>query len=278
MTLLVVVGVAGAGVVVGLRASQAVVFSPYAVRRRQTARPPRPWGLALLALAPVLLLISYNGASQILGSPAVGLAVLGMLGLASWTAYRADRFTETHTSSAAGLIAARRLVTDPRPAGRAAAAVGGIAMVSGGAGVLTADFITNAREAFYLVSVGLVGVALMLALVVVTGTLAVHSAETILDRKRSIASLAAVGTSPRTLEESQRWEAALTALPVAVIGVLLGAAPLIVLADIGPLGAALIAANLVLTALLVWLAILAATAITRPWVARAVSPANLRTE
>jgi len=78
MTLLVVVGVAGAGVVVGLRASQAVVSSPYAVRRRQTARPPRPWGLALLALAPVLLLISYNGASQILGSGAVGLALLGM--------------------------------------------------------------------------------------------------------------------------------------------------------------------------------------------------------
>lgn len=54
----------------------------------------------------------------------VVLGVLGLMSLASWTAYRVGTYVESRARSAPVLLAARRLVTDPRPAGRAAAAVG----------------------------------------------------------------------------------------------------------------------------------------------------------
>lgn len=209
----------------------------------------------------------------------VGLAVIGIVSLAPWVAYRVGRFTESRARSAAMLLAACRLVADPRPVGRAAAAVGGIALVSGGAGAISADLMgMPAVDSFYVVSMTLVGLALLAALLVVTGTLAVHSVESLLDRKRSIAALTASGVPTAVLERSQRLEATLVAGPMALLGVVLGSSALGLAIERSSLGAVVMLVNAVITLALVWLAIFIAVRATRPWLLRAAAVTNLRTE
>ncbi|WP_310526636.1 FtsX-like permease family protein, partial [Nocardioides sp.] len=274
--LLVVVGTTVAGVIVGGRASRGVVVTPLGVSRRQASAPPRPWGL-LLPLAAIPVSITLGTASDAAPLAFIGLTVLGVIALAPWAAYRAGRFAESRTASPAGLLAARRLVADPRPAGRAAAAVGAIALVSGGGGAVAADLVADdVSDPFYYISLALVASALLVALLVAIGTLAVHSVESMLDRKRSVASLAALGMPLDELESAQRWEARLVAMPVAAAGVLLGAATLTVVGvDASPVALLVLLADVVITLVLVWLAISAAVRITRPWALRAASVANL---
>lgn len=279
--LLVVAGVTVLGVVVGLRASRWVVVSPLGISRRQAPPPPRPWGLLLLLAAIVMVPVSLvvGSGSEVAGIVLVALAVIGVVSMAPWVAYRVGRFAEPRATSPAMLLAARRLVCEPRPVGRAAAAVGGIALVSGGAAGLAADLVgMDTVDSFYVVSLALVAGSLLAALLVATGTLAVHSVESLLDRKRSIAALTALGTPVEELQRSQRWEATLVAMPMAVVGVLLGSSAVAGLVTPTPLGALIMLLNVVITLGLVWLAITIAVRATRPWVVRATAPSNLRTE
>ena len=279
---LVVIATTLAGVFVGARASRGVIVTPLGVSRRQSSAPPRPWGVLLLVAAALVvpLALAVGAFPAAAGIAIVGLAVLGVVGLAPWAAYRAGRYAESRTASAAVLLAARRLVADPRPAGRAAAAVGAIALVSGGGAAIAADLLAVENDdPFYYVSLALVAGALLVALLVAVGTLAVHSVESLLDRKRSVASLAALGMPLDELESAQRWEARLVAMPIATAGVLLGAATIAVLGgNLSPVGLLVLVADVVLTLGLVRLAIIAAVRITRPWAVRAASVANLRTE
>jgi hypothetical protein len=157
--------------------------------------------------------------------------------------------------------------------------VGAIALVSGGGAALAADLMmSNNDDPFYYKSLALVAGALLVALLVAIGTLAVHSVESLLDRKRSVASLAALGMPLDVLESAQRWEARLVAMPMATAGVLLGAMTLGVGGQVSPMALLVILADVVVTLGLVRLAILAAVRMTRPWAVRAASAANLRTE
>ena len=284
---LVVGGVTLSGVLVGWRATTGVVVSPLGTTRRQAAAPPRPWAAVGLLLAAALVALSYAVAST--GAvpqaatgfavAAVAAAVLAMLGLAPWVAYRTGQAVERRASSAPALLAACRLLVDPRPAGRAAAAVGGIGLVSGGAGAVLADVTADSRpDRFYLTSLTLVAAALLVALLVVVVSLALHSADTLLDQKRSMAALVAQGASTGDLARSQRWELLLAALPVAVVGVVLGSVVLGGVAGLGGTSALVVLLNLLLTPALVVLAVLVATAVTRPLVEAAASPEHLRTE
>lgn len=280
---LVVLGVALLGTAVGLLASRRLILSPLGISRRQPPPPPRPWGLLLLLLAVPLARVATNlddnSDAQMAAMGLVLVAVLSLVSLAPWTAYRMGRFVEGRATSPELLMAARRLVVEPRPAGRAAAAVGGIALVAGGASGIAADLVPSGNvESFYVVSLGLVGVALLGALLVVTGTLAVHSVESLLDRKRSVAALRALGTPEQVLEGAQRWEAALVAMPMALVGVVLGCAAVGAYVMWSPVGLLLVLVTIATTLALVWCAIAIATRATRPWVRRAGLPTNLRTE
>jgi FtsX-like permease family protein len=277
---LVVVAVGAVGVLVGLATSGRVVVSPLGMVRRQPGRPPRPWGALLLlaaaAMAPLVLVMPWD--SQASGLVVVGLAVFGMVTLAPWAALSAGRLVERRARSVPVLLAARRLVAEPRPAGRAAAALGGIALVAGGSASLTADLISmRDADSFYFTSMALVGVGLFVALLPVVGSLAVYSAESLLEHRRSVASLSALGVTRADIVGSQRWEAGLTSLPVATIGVLLGAGALLPLAAVTPLGWLVVLGTVIATPLLVWLSLCVAVLVTRPFVVRAADPANLRT-
>jgi hypothetical protein len=214
----------------------------------------------------------------------VAALVLGLLALAPWVAYRIGRTVAARSSTVAVLVAGRRLATDARAAGRAAAAVGAIAVIAGGGGVVLAGLPSGSEgggfggvDPFYTVPIALAGLVLLAALLLVTFSMAVHGVESMVDRKRSMAALAALGASAEELESVQRWEVGLVALPMAVIGVLVGSGPYLLAFGSSDRYGWIPPVVDGVTVALVWLAVRISTWITRPWLVRASSPANLRT-
>jgi hypothetical protein len=122
------------------------------------------------------------------------------------------------------------------------------------------------------------GVVLLAALLLVTFSMAVHGVESLIDRKRSMAALAALGVTAQDLEAAQRGEVGLVAVPMAVTGVLIGSGPYWMLVGDGSNRYARIPLLVDgVTVALVWLAVRASSWIARPWLLRAPAPANLRT-
>lgn len=285
--LLIALGVALLGVLAGATTSRSLLISPLGVSRRAPRSAPRPWGLLLVVLAVALSVLgsdSGSAASDLYALGFVGTLVLGLLALAPWVAYRVGRVVAARASTVPVLIAGRRLATDSRPAGRAAAAVGAIAVVAGGGGALLAGLPSAAGgrgfgqvDPFYTVPVALSGVVLLAALLLVVFSMAVHGVESLIDHKRSVASLAVLGASGRELEAAQRWEVGLVAIPMAVIGVLVGSVPLLSLVGGSTRYAWIPILVDATTVALVWVAVRASTRMTRPWLVRASAPANLRT-
>ena len=133
-TAAVVVAVALAGVLTGALASRHLIASPLGVSRR--VRGPAPLTPSLLlagtGLGALTAAVSgWFGRSKPEALAGVLLVVLGAIALAPWVAFRSGQRAARRTSDPATLIAAGHLVSDPRPAGRAAAAVGAIGIVSG---------------------------------------------------------------------------------------------------------------------------------------------------
>jgi hypothetical protein len=297
----VVALVAAAGIATGAMASRHLVASPLGVSRRARPPAPRAWGLPLVGTGVVALVavslraFAASGLRQAVMMVGILLVVLGVIALAPWVAFRSGQWAARRTSDPATLIAAGRLVSDPGPAGRAAAAVGAIGIVSGTAAVLELGGVFQGPfgpfdNTFVVISYVLVGVALILVLLVTASTLAVHAAESILDRRRVLAALVAAGTPVSVLRDSLRREAMLTSMPLSVGGVLLGA---VVTGVIGAVsgqpgsfieGWALVVpvlfvcAQVIVTVGLTWLAIRIAIRAVEHRLVLATSPDNLRTE
>lgn len=285
---LVVVAVAGAGTLTGALASRHVLATPLGTARRAGRRPPSPWAGLVPALAGLLLMTAVavlggGHGDEVFGMAGILLVLLGAVLLSPWVAHRAGTRTLARTSSPARLVAAARLAADPRPAGRAAAAVGAIALVSGASAGIEADvFVGPAGQGldpFFVGSFLLVGAGLLVALVVTTTALAVHAAESMIDRKRVLAGLVAAGMPVTVLRDSLRHEARLTALPLAVGGAVAGA--VVVSVAVGEFTAAglLVAVGQVLaTVLLTSVAIRVAVRVVTPTLRRVATTENLRTE
>lgn len=286
--LLIALAVALIGVLAGATTSRSLLISPLGVSRRAPRSAPRPWAAALLLVLAVPLFVAStetgSGNGDLYAFGFVASIALGLLALAPWVAYRVGRVVAARSSTVPVLMAGRRLTTDARPAGRAAAAVGAITMVAGAGGALLANLPNTYDDAgfggvdpFYTVPIALGGIVLVAALLLVVFSMAVHGIETLIDHKRSIASLAVLGASTQELERAQRWEVGLVAIPMAAIGVLVGSGPGILLFD----GSARYAWIPLLvdstTVALVWVAVRASTRMTRPWLVRTSAPANLRT-
>ena len=289
----VVAVVAAAGVVTGSLASRHLVASPLGVRRRVRRPAPRPWGLLLVGTGLGAVAVAASGVfgrGQAVVMTGMLLVVLGIIALGPWVAFRAGQRAARRTSDPATLIAAGHLVNDPRPAGRAAAAVGAISIVSGVAAVMEVGvfFYSSFIDPFFLISFALVGGALILVLLVIASTLSVHAAESLVDRRRVFAALVAAGTPVLVLRDALRREAMLTAMPMSVGGVLVGA---VVAGAVGAASADSTGTPMVnLTGLLVvcgqaaftvgltWAAIRIAIRAVEPRLTQATAPANLRTE
>lgn len=284
--LLVALGVGLVGALVGSLGSRSMVVSPFGVSRRMPHTAPRPWGLLFVALAAALWReAAASTANEVLPFVLVASVVAAILLLAPWVAYLVARAVAVRARRLHVLVAARRLVHDARPAGRAAAAIGAIGLVAGAGGALLADLPSTQGggfaqvDAMYMVPVALSGVVLLVALVLIVFSMTVHGVEALMERKRSIAALGALGASTQELERVQRWEIGLVALPMAVLGTLAGSAPWVVYLSYDHPSYAWIPMIVdLLTVAMVVAAIYASSLLTRPWLARALGATNLRTE
>jgi len=314
-TVAVVALAAAAGVATGALASRHLIASPLGVSRRVRRSAPRPWGLLLVAtgLGAMAFGVSSSsprsqwlwavffpafGPGQSVVLPGILLVVLGVIALGPWVAFRAGQRAARRTSDPATLIAAGHLVSDPGPAGRAAVAVGAIGVVSGLAAVLEGGLFSAwlsrpavnhfSNNLSLLILLALVVASLILVLIVTASTLAVHAAESLVDRRRILAALVAAGTPVSVLRDALRREAMLACMPLSVGGVLLGA----VVASVAFLTATnaagtherlnlaallFLCGQVVATVGLTWAAIRIATGAVAPRLQQATAPANLRT-
>ncbi|CAI9417643.1 FtsX-like permease family protein [Nocardioides sp. T2.26MG-1] len=283
-TLPVVLVVAAYGALVGRRrGSRATAL----VARGGQRSAPRPWSalLVLVGVGVLVVISGRGGSSSPLGLTwlisAVVLVTLGSVGLAPWAAHAAGAVAARRAQRAPTLLAARRLHANPRPAGRAAAAVGAVGLTTGVLGVFVADVVQSTSSYDrddYLVPASVVGVCALLAVALIATSIAVHSVETTGEHRRETAALLATGVPVSALRAAQRTECLLTTLPLTLAGSVAGSLGYGWLVGASPVAYAGGLAALVLVALVVGVSVVAATALVRPWLDAAVDPANLRTE
>ncbi len=251
--------------------------SEFTGARKAPQRAPRPWGWFLLALAAALFALSTTWPGPAQSLSVIVLAVGGMLQIGPWLAHRVGRYVARRTSDPALLLAARRLEVDPRPVGRAASVIGVVGMVTGAEGELLDTFLTGDTHygLYYWAPVGMVGVAVIVALAVTLASIVVHSVESLAQHAPAIATLDAAGASPQIQTMSRLYEVLLVAVPLGLMGNVL---VLISLSPIAPLsltaGLGTIAAMGIITTALSLLAV----RFTAPWARRDTGPVNLRTE
>ena len=285
---LVVLGLGILGAAAGAATAGPAVRDPLGTSRRVTGRAPRPWSLLLLVPAVVLIVASVEGnlngtvVSQVVGSVVVVCLAVGFLGLGPSVAHWMGRVLSRRPRSAATMLAAARLRTDPRATGRAASAVGTVALAAG----VCAWFIAslsgsgNGGDPIYVVPAVMVLVVLGLSMLLVAVSLAAHGVETASDRRRAFAALGAQGVSARDLVAAHRRETEIVVLPLAAVGVLAGLVPAllttVLASSVGPGDAVVVLGVLVGTVVLCWVAVLISTALARPAILRACRPENLR--
>ncbi len=281
-TVVVVLAVASYGALVGRRAGSRATAMVAGGGERPA---PRPWSVLLIlaGLVVPVVLSGHDGAGTGLAGMIGGvlLVALGVVGLAPWAAHVAGGVAARHARRAATLLAARRLHADPRPAGRAAAAVGAVGLTMGVLGIFVADVLRSTAaddRGDYLVPAAVVGACALLAVAMVAASITVHSVETTIEHRREMAALLAIGVPVSVVVAAQRTECLLTTLPLTVAGSLAGSVGYGWLVGITPASyvGGLVALLLVLTAVVA--AVVVVNALVRPWLGAAVDPANLRTE
>ncbi len=153
--LLLVLAVVGGATLLGLRVGRDVQLTPQGTARRQSAGRPRAWGWVVLLLAAAAVVVGPHDSSLVAQSLLLGvlaLVVLGLVLLAPWTAWLIGRTAQDRVRGVGALLACRRLVHAPGPAGRAGAAVGGIGLAGAVVGTLLGDLLDMGQVEFYFVS------------------------------------------------------------------------------------------------------------------------------
>ncbi|MET8815429.1 ABC transporter permease [Streptomyces sp. NPDC004549] len=294
---LVLVATPALGMLVSVLALRHVAASPLGlVRRVRPSRGRRP-GVALLGAALLLVVAGpllssgrTGGFVADITAPLIVLAAVIVVGLgAVWLTGATARFLgarlASRTENPATLIAAERLRDDPWAAARTHAAVLLVTIVGTGfLGVRQALYAALRSSgpqgrpaedmAYYTTGIGLTGAAVLVALVITLGGLAVGAAESVATRRRGLAAQVAAGVPRPVLERALLLE---TALPLA---------PAIALAGVGGtvLGAgyALLVGHsvsllpLLSVPVLVYAACLLAAATSLPLLRRSAHTAELR--
>lgn len=229
----------------GMISLRRVVVSPLGVARRQT--PP---GLrAIRAVVTVLAMGAFMIVTGISGLPVVALLtlLLGTLGLGfaamnligPWTLGLVGRLQARMARTPAQLLAARRLVDDPRAAWRVVGGLGLAGFVAGCLAVVPALASTGDEP---LVKGDPTSVAtfsgdlmrgailtLVIAFLVAAAAAGIGQAATVLDRRREYALQVLAGTPVELLDRVRRRE---VLIPMLLVGVGAAAAALVMLSPI----------------------------------------------
>jgi hypothetical protein len=272
-----------AGAAAGAVVQGRVASGPLGVRRRgREAGPGRGSLVALLAGFALLLAGPFLLPAAIFVAVVPGALLVALAGGPRFVRFRGRRLTER--GGARDLLAGRRLEADPGSPGR----VAGVLLICGLALGLDAGLIAGVLAgaddnlfdpSFYLTGTGLAGVAILVAAGVAVLTLLVGAADQLLDGRRPLASLAALGTDEAELARVLGRQLSAVAVPAVVLGVVAGGlAGMLGLSELfNP--AIVIAPTLLLAALAggaVLLVTRLAVRLLRPALRAAVAPENLR--
>jgi hypothetical protein len=288
-----------AGALAGAAVHGRAVVEPLGVRRRSRPPAPGPANLAVL-IAGIAIVAFITVVVPLLAGyveDGLGLLVLAVIGLLLAAFAGGPRLVLAAAGvlgrrrGAEALLASRQLRADPRSAGR----VAGVLLVCGVAlgveGLLIAGQVVDgglgsgSSAAFYLTGYGMVAIVVLVAAAVALLTLLVGAADALLDARRPLATLAALGVDERVLVRVLARQLSATAVPAVVAGALIGGAPAIALLGaidgahalvavaraLGPVAVAAVVAGLALAA-----AARLAARLLRPLIRAAIDPENLR--
>jgi hypothetical protein len=267
-----------------------VVVDPLGVRRRAGDDSRSRWvNRGALTIGSLLLVGGWLAASPDRGLELVVLvaAILGILLLAfaggSRLVRRRGRRLQRR-GTAEDLLAGARLAAEPRAPGRVAAVLAVCGFALGlEAVIVTGLFGQDGPQGqdlgFYLTGFGMAGVGVLLAVVIAVLTLLVGAADQLLDARRPLASLAALGVDRTTLERVLRRQQSAAAVPSVLVGTGLGGLAAAVLGgDDASLGAGLLGCGLaaLVAAVAVSVAVRATTRLLRSRLTAVLDPENLR--
>jgi hypothetical protein len=292
-----VVPLAGiAGAFAGAAIHGRVIAEPLGVRRRAQPAAPGAANLATLVAGVALVLAGLVGLPLVArhGAGELGLIVTAIAGLLLAAFAGGPRLVLGHARvlgrrrGVEALLAHRRLRADPRTAGR----VAGVLFVCGLAlaveVLLIAEQIFDSNfgddTAFWVTGYGMTAVVVLVAAAVALLTLLVGAADGLLDARRPLATLGALGVDERMLERVVAVQLSATAVPAVVAGALISAPVVTVLGAFAGDAPSAIAVRVILpaavTALAVALVMAAAARLAarllRSLIRTAIDPENLR--
>ncbi len=220
-----------AGALSGAAIHRHAVVEPLGVRRR--SRPPGPGraSLVVLIVGLALVLAAIAGFPLVAGNDAAGPGpLLAMIGLLLAAFAGGPRLVLgcarvlARQRGAEALLASRRLRADPRSAGRVAAVllVCGVALSVEALLLAKGPPFDGFNAAFYLTGFGMATLVVLIAAGVALLTLLVGAADGLLDARRPLAALAALGVDEPMLVRVLARQLSATAVPAIVAGALIG--------------------------------------------------------
>ncbi|MGW2287962.1 ABC transporter permease [Streptomyces phaeochromogenes] len=284
-------------VVVSVVALRRVVASPLGWVRRVRPGHGRVATLTLVVpavlvgLAALLIVMRSTGPGAtsfpLLVFSAVALTGAGSVAVAGISARTIGRRLAARTGNPAVLIAAERLRADPWATARTNAAVLLVAVVGvgfTGGRQMFLHSVHHPREglpyspedlAFYTTGANLAGAAVLMALLISLGGLAVGTAESLATRRRGLAAQAAAGVPQKVLGRALLLETALPLAPAMLLAGFGGAAVYFAYGRVVDAAAIPILVPL-LVPVAVYAACLLAAATSLPLLRRSAHPAELR--
>ncbi|GAA5195855.1 hypothetical protein GCM10023322_63470 [Rugosimonospora acidiphila] len=233
-----------------------VAVTPFGVARRTRTRPPRPLPGVLIVLGVVgyALIPAVQRHDTALAGYALPLVVflgglaaaVGVVSGAGWISYTVGRLLARYARRPAALIAARRLQADPWHGSRALAALLGAVLIAGAAAWYASWSRTDQRvnaindhlaavafgeptvvdspNNFYLRAAQLAGYGVLLAGLIAAAGLAVAVANSVVERRRALASLTASGVPRGVLGRAVLWQTVGVAVPALILAMATGVA------------------------------------------------------
>ncbi|SNT26376.1 FtsX-like permease family protein [Asanoa hainanensis] len=230
-----------------------VVIGPLGVVRRvRRQRAPLPWPGVLIVLglvsfgsiAPVLEWFFERGRSApnwlitTLGAGGTLAATLGVILGTGWISYAAGRLLHRFARWPSALLAARRLTSDPWHGARTFAALLACVFVGAGAAEMRSYFrimrgleLASARDGnygvgpgdgFYLDTMNLVDLAIVVAVVIAAAGLVVAVGEGIVARRQAYAAVVASGVPRSVLARSILWHSLVPIVPSVLLALVVG--------------------------------------------------------
>lgn len=210
-----------------------VRISPFGITRTMPTAPPSKTAATLFIASAAGVAIlgitvrAAHGNTLLIALGAFGLLVMCVAGLLMGSAsisFAAGGFLAPRTSRPDLLIASRRMIAAPYTSSRATTSVLLAVLIGSVVQGTRANFLasTDPTETFYADTFALIDAVLVVAIALSTANLLVTAAEAIVERRRTLAALAAGGTPRSVLARAAILESLVPLVPSVVLASMTG--------------------------------------------------------